>query len=137
MNKWTPLAVAGLSIWTGACANLPFNRSPAPILVQAPRPIPPVECTSDPPARSTFQPPALSPQVTMEQAREALRRERVPEPFLSLRAALAVETSRADRAESVVMPALDHIDADRVADANVDDTARRCAAWSRQNLTGE
>lgn len=117
MNKWTPLAVAGLSIWTGACANLPFNRSPAPILVQAPRPIPPVECTSDPPARSTFQPPALSPQVTTGPA-------------------LAIATSRAERAEAVAMAALDHIDADRVADANVDDTARRCAAWSRQNLTG-
>ena len=45
--------------------------------------------------------------------------------------------SRAERAETVLAPALDFIDADRVQDANVDDTARRCAAWNRENLTGE
>lgn len=116
MMKWKPFVAAGLSIWTAACGTFGLNRSPAPILVQQRLPVPPVECTTDPPPRLTFQPPEVSPQVTTGPA-------------------LAIMTSRAERAETVLAPALDHIDADRVQDANVDGVAQRCAAWNREHLT--
>ena len=112
MSNWKLPVAAVLSISTGACATLPFSRSPQPVVIQAPPVIPPAECQAEPPARSTFQPPTLSPPITTGPA-------------------LAIATSRAERAEAVAMAALDHIDTDRARDADVDETMRRCAAFNR------
>lgn len=120
-----------LLIGTSACATSrpPFLFS-RPATEPAPVQVPPAECQTEAPARPAFQTPSL-PAGPVDQTDPLASRDPLTASAEMLIRSRDHYRARALQSEAIADAALSFIQADALADANLDDLYNRCAAEDR------